>query len=77
MAVKLIEVLKNETRTAESEKKIVASLFASTKEDVGDDMQVQGMPSNYVLTAGSYVRTAAGDIGQLDFDGTWVWVGDE
>ena len=77
MAVKLIEIVKNETRTADSEKDVVAHLFASAKEDVGDDMEVQGLPSNYTLTAGSYVRTAAGEIGQLDFDGTWVWVGEE
>ena len=51
MAVKLIEILKNETRTAEQEKDVVAHLFASSKEDVGDDMEVQGLPSNYTLTA--------------------------
>lgn len=77
MAVKLIKILKNETKTADSPKNVVAHLFASAKEDIGDDMHVQGLPSNYALTAGSYVITAAGDIGQLDFDGTWHWVGEE
>lgn len=77
MAVKLIRILNNETKTADSPKNVVAHLFASTKEDIGDDMHVQRLPSNYELVAGSYVITAAGDIGQLDFDGTWHWVGEE
>lgn len=77
MGVKLIQIINNETRTADSPKNVVAHLFASTKEDISDEMQVQGLPGNYELVAGSYVITAAGDIGLLDFDDTWHWVGEE
>ena len=77
MAVKLIEIKKFETTTATANKYVIAHLFASSKDAVGSDMVVDGLPETYILSAGSYVRTAAGDIGQLDFDGTWKFVGEE
>lgn len=77
MAVKLIEILKNETRTAEEEKHVIASLFADQKSDVVDGMKVDGLPSTYVLQAASTVRTANFEVGTLDSDGVWHWAGEE
>lgn len=77
MAVKLINIDKFETTTATKEKHVIAHLFASTKDDVNASMKVIGLPSDYILEAGSYARTATGDIVQLDFDGTWKVVGEE
>lgn len=58
-------------------KTVVARLFADAKEDVTDGMTVIDMPSGYTLDAESYVITAAGDIGILDSEGTWHWVGED
>ena len=58
-------------------KTVVARLFADAKEDVTDGMTVIDMPTGYTLDAESYVITAAGDIGILDSNETWNWVGDE
>ena len=58
-------------------KTVVARLFADAKEDVTDGMTVIDMPTGYTLDAESYVITAAGDIGILDSNETWNWVGEE
>lgn len=58
-------------------KTVVARLFADAKEDVTDGMTVIDMPTGYTLDAESYVITAAGDIGILDSNETWHWVGEE
>ena len=77
MAVKLIEVVRNETRTADEEKHVIASLFADQKSDVVPGMEVEGLPSTHVLEAASTVRTANWEVGTLDSDGTWHWAGEE
>ena len=50
-------------------------LFADSKSDVTDDMEIVGMPDGAVPAFGSSVITADGDVGFLKSDGTWNWVG--
>lgn len=52
-------------------------LYADSKEDISGEFEVEGLPTDYEIEWGSEVITAAGDIGQLNSEGTWVWVGDE
>lgn len=77
MAVKLIKVEKWETGTEDNKKNVVAEFRADAKTDITDEMRVIGMPSSYNLQFGSYVCTAAGEVGILQSDGTWSWVGED
>lgn len=52
-------------------------LYADSKEDISGEFEVEDLPTDYEIEWGSEVITAAGDIGQLNSEGTWVWVGDE
>ena len=61
-------------------KTVVAKLFADTKEDVTTDIitgELEGKPVGYTLDFESYAITSAGDIGILDSNETWNWVGEE
>ena len=63
------EVVLNElTKTA------LVSLFADTKSEVTNDVEVPDIPSGYNIEAGSSVITAAGDFAFRKSDGTWNWV---
>lgn len=52
-------------------------LYADSKEDISGEFEVEGLPTDYEIEWGSEIITAAGDIGQLNSEGTWVWVGNE
>ena len=56
--------------------KAVVKLFADAKEDITDDMTIEGMPEGYSLDAESWVITAEGDIGILNSAGEWNWIDD-
>ena len=56
--------------------KATVKLFADAKEDITDDMEIEGMPSGYTLDAESWVITAEGDIGILKSTGEWNWIDD-
>lgn len=53
--------------------KIVAVLFADDKTDMVSGLKFAG---NLECDFGSRVVTADGDVGQLDSDGTWHWIGE-
>ena len=53
---------------------VVVNLFADTKEEVTDGMQVQGLPEGYSIAAESTVFTASGDYAIRKSDGTWSWI---
>ena len=74
MAVKLMEVQKFETRTADTEKNVIVNLFADAKADITDDMRVIGMPNTYKMQMGSSVITSDGEFAFLKSDGTWNWI---
>lgn len=57
-----------------AEKKVVANLFADTKEEVTDGMEVVGMIKGYDLDTESTVITAKGELAFLKSDGTWNWI---
>ena len=57
----------------QSGNKIVAVLFSDTKAEVVSGLKVAG---NFECDFGSRVVTADGDVGQLDSDGTWHWLGE-
>jgi len=52
--------------------KIVAVLFSDTKTEIVPNLKL----GNDLIDFGSRVVTADGDIGQLDSDGTWHWIGE-
>lgn len=56
--------------------KAVVKLFADAKEDITDNMTIEGMPDGYSLDAESWVITAEGDIGILKSTGVWNWIDD-
>lgn len=56
---------------------VEAGLISDTKEEVGEGMSVSGLPSNSELILGSYVITVTGNLGIIDSDGTWHWVGED
>lgn len=49
-------------------------LFADTKGEVTDDIEVKGVPSGYTIAPGSSVITSAGEMAFRKSDGTWNWV---
>lgn len=53
--------------------KAKASLFADTKEEVVDGMEVIGLQDGYTLAAGSSCLTADKDFAFLDSEGEWHW----
>ena len=63
------EVVLNElTKTA------LVSLFADTKEEVIDDLEVNDIPAGYSIEFGSSVLTSNGDLAFRKSDNTWNWV---
>lgn len=60
----------------EQNNEIEVLLFADTKEEVSDDMQIDGIPKGKVISYGSSLITADGDIAFLKSDGTWNFVGE-
>lgn len=61
----------------QSEKTIIAYLIADAKTDWQEDpLEIVDIPVGYELAMGSYCVTAAGDLGILDSDGVWNWLGD-
>lgn len=52
--------------------KITAVLFADAKTDIVSNMSI----GNDIIDFGSRAITADGDVGQLDSDGTWHWLGE-
>jgi hypothetical protein len=60
----------------EQEKAIIVA-FADSKSDVTSGMEVIGLPEGTEIAWGSSILTADGDVGLLDSEGTWHWVGEE
>lgn len=54
-------------------KTALVSLYADTKEEVGENMTVVGLMDGYTLEANSSVFTASKELGILNSNGTWVW----
>ena len=71
MAVKVFSI--SEYTTDDT---IDALVFADTKEEVSDDMEIEGIPKGKVISYGSSLITANGDIAFLKSDGTWNFVGE-
>ena len=53
--------------------KATVSLFADTKSDVSDSMDVMGLPDGFTIDFGSSVLTSAGELAFMKSDGTWNW----
>ena len=70
MAVKVQSLIEYEQND-----EIEVLLFADTKEEVSDDMEIDGIPKGKVISYGSSLITADGDIAFLKSDGTWNFVG--
>lgn len=60
----------------EQNNEIEVLLFADTKGEVSSSMQIDGIPDGKVISYGSSLITADGDIAFLKSDGTWNFVGD-
>ena len=71
MAVKVQSLIEYEQNN-----EIEVLLFADTKEEVSDDMEIEGIPKGKVISYGSSLITANGDIAFLKSDGTWNFVGE-
>lgn len=71
MAVKVQSLIEYEQNN-----EIEVLLFADTKEEVSDDMEIDGIPKGKVISYGSSLITANGDIAFLKSDGTWNFIGD-
>lgn len=71
MAVKVQSLIEYEQNN-----EIEVLLFADTKEEVTDDMEIEGIPEGKVISYGSSLITASGDIAFLKSDGTWNFVGE-
>lgn len=56
--------------------KATVKLFADAKEDITNNMEIEGMPDGYSLDAESWVITSEGDIGILNSTGEWKWIDD-
>lgn len=52
----------------------LVSLYADTKEEVVDGMDIFDMPVGYNLASGSTVITAKAELAFYQSDGTWNWV---
>lgn len=71
MAVKVFSI--SEYNTDDT---IDALVFSDTKEEVSDDMEIDGIPLGKTLAYGSSLITASGDIAFLKSDGTWNFIGE-
>lgn len=58
-------------------RKVIASLFADTKEEISEEMTVIGLPENATMEPSSSVLTADGEVALMKSDGTWNWLGEE
>lgn len=67
--VKLLEAPK----FSNNMKSAMVSLFADTKEEVTNKMDIIGLDSSISLEAGSSVITADKDVAFLASDNTWHW----
>ena len=67
-------MIKVTSLSSSTDEKVEVVLFADSKSDVTDDMEIVGMPDGAVPAPGSSVITADGDVGFLKSDGTWSWV---
>ena len=48
--------------------------FADTKEEVTDDAEFVGLPSDAGIDMGSSIITASGDFAYRKSDGSWNWI---
>ena len=57
----------------------LVELMADTKAEVtaNGDTYVPGMPKGRKIAFGSYCLTVDGEVGIIDSEGTWHWVGDD
>lgn len=69
MAVKVQSLVEYEQNN-----EIEVLLFADTKDEVSDDMQIDGIPEGKIISYGSSLLTADGDIALLTSDGHWNFV---
>ena len=53
------------------EKTALVSLFADTSSEVSGSAEIEGLPENYTIEAGSDVITASGELAFMKSDGTW------
>lgn len=59
-------------------KLVRCELYADAKTDWEEEtITIIGLSPGYDLWAGSWCYTAAGDLGILDSDGVWNWLGEE
>lgn len=59
-------------------KLVRCKLFADAKTDWEEEsIVIEDMPVGYDLWAGSMCATASGDLGILDSEGVWNWLGDD
>ena len=66
MAVKVQRLVEYEQNN-----EIEVLLFADTKDEVSSDMNIDGIPKGKVISYGSSLITADGDLAFLKSDGTW------
>ncbi len=71
--VKVIKVISVDREAKEAQ----VDLFADTRTEITDEMEIQGMLMGFSPGFGSSVLTANGEIGFLKSDGTWNWAGEE
>lgn len=69
MAVKVQSLVEYEQNN-----EIEVMLFADTKEEVSDNMEIDGIPDGKTISYGSSLLTANGDIAFLTSDGHWNFV---
>lgn len=60
----------------EHNNEIEVLLFADSKAEVSPNMQIDGIPDGKVISYGSSLITADGEIAFLKSDGTWNFVGE-
>ena len=66
-------VIVQDVKLIESQMLAEVSLFADTKEEVTNDIQLS-IPEGYSIRPGSSVMTANGEMAFRKSDGTWNWV---
>lgn len=52
----------------------IFTLFADTKEEVVEGAEISGMDDDDIISSGSNVYTANGDVAFRTSEGTWNWV---
>lgn len=55
----------------------IVKLYATTKEEVVDGAEIEGLPANYQMESGSWGYTQAGDLFIYDEETGYKFVGDE